>query len=141
MRKKARAWDRVKEKEYKAHLDALKQKEAFSEQKKFDDSLKSTINERLRVEKSRLRAELTSQIKQTITSEQSTAMENVRRARAKKRASKELNASKIEIEKLRNERKKKLLQGQGVRAQLELSRELCKWKREDNKARYKETMS
>ncbi len=113
-------------KDYKAHLNSLKaQQEAFDEQKeKFDDSLKSAINEQLRVEKQRIETKLTSEIKQTVMAEQSTAMEAMRKELEQKSEQvKELNASRAEIERLKREKDEAMSRAK-VEAQLELSKDL-----------------
>lgn len=75
-KKKQEAEIEAKRKEYKLHLDTLKAKEEsfVEQQEKFDDSVRKATEEQLRIEKSKLQASLTEQIKQTIMTEQSTAM-------------------------------------------------------------------
>jgi len=146
-KKKQEAEIEAKRKEYKAHLDTLKAKEeSFAEQQeKFDDSVRKAIQEQLRIEKNTLQASLTEQIKQTIMSEQSTAMDAMRKElEAKSEQVKELNNSKVEIERLKRE-KDELSSKIQIEAQLAFTKELMSEKekitkqlQDENELKFKE---
>jgi len=146
-KKKQEAEIEAKRKEYKVHLDTLKAKEEsfVQQQEKFDDSVHKATQEQLRIEKSKLQAILTEQIKQTIMSEQSTAMEAMRKElEAKSEQVKELNNSKVEIERLKRE-KDELSSKIQIETQLAFTKELLSEKekitkqlQDENELKFKE---
>ena len=146
-KKKQEAEIEAKRKEYKVHLDTLKAKEEsfVQQQEKFDDSVHKATQEQLRIEKSKLQAILTEQIKQTIMSEQSTAMDAMRKElEAKSEQVKELNNSKVEIERLKRE-KDELSSKIQIEAQLAFTKELMSEKekitkqlQDENELKFKE---
>lgn len=116
-----------KRKEYKAHLDSLKQKEEMfaEQQEKFEDSVRSAINEQLRVEKLKIETKLTSQIKEDVAKDFSGAMDAMRiELEAKSQQVQELNNTKVEIEKLKRE-KEEIESKVKIEAQIELSRDMA----------------
>lgn len=126
-KKKQEAEIEAKRKEYKTHLDALKAKEEeLTEQKeKFDDSVKNAINEQIRVEKQKLQVDLANKIREDMSKDFSAAMESMRKElEAKSEQVKELNASKVEIEKLKREKEEAISRAM-VEAQLELGKDLA----------------
>ncbi|MDY0195592.1 MAG: DUF2130 domain-containing protein [Sulfurovaceae bacterium] len=121
-KKKQEAEIEAKRKEYKAHLDTLKaQEEALAEQKeRFEDSVRKATTEQLRVD----RLKMQESIKQEVIAEQSGALESMRKElAAKSEQVKELNNSKIEIEKLKREKEEAVSRAM-VEAQLTLTKEL-----------------
>jgi len=121
-KKKQEAEIEAKRKEYKAHLDTLKaQEEALAEQKeRFEDSVRKATSEQVRIEKQKL----SESIKAEILAEQSGALESMRKElEAKSEQVKELNNSKIEIEKLKREKEEAVSRAM-VEAQLTLTKEL-----------------
>jgi len=112
----------AKRKEYKAHLDTLKSKEeALKEEKeKFDEELKRATREQLKVERQKLHDEL----KRELVEEQGESVALLQKElKEKSEQVKELNNSKIEIEKLKRE-KDEISSAAKVEAQKELSEEL-----------------
>ncbi|WP_309497114.1 DUF2130 domain-containing protein [Sulfurovum sp.] len=112
----------AKRKEYKTHLDTLKIKEdALKEEKeKFDEELKRATREQLKVERQKLHDEL----KKELVEEQSESVALLQKElNEKSEQVKELNASKIEIEKLKRE-KDEIASAAKVEAQKALSDEL-----------------
>lgn len=92
-----------KRKEYKTHLDTLKEKEdALKEEKeKFDEELRKATREQLKVERQKLHDEL----KKELIEEQSESVALLQKElNEKSEQVKELNNSKIEIEKLKREK-------------------------------------
>jgi hypothetical protein len=146
-KKKQEAEIEAKRKEYKLHLDTLKAKEEsfVEQQEKFDDSVRKATEEQLRIEKSKLQASLTEQIKQTIMTEQSTAMDAMRKElEAKSEQVKELNNSKVEIERLKRE-KDELSSKIQIEAQIAFTKELISEKekitkqlQDENELKFKE---
>ncbi len=117
----------AKRKEYKTHLDNLKAKEEeLAEQKeKFEDSVKNATNEQLRIEKQKLQIDLANQIREDMTKDFSDAMEAMRKElESKSEQVKELNASRVEIEKLKREKDEAVSMAK-VEAQLELGKDLA----------------
>jgi hypothetical protein len=97
----------AKRKEYKAHLDALKTKEdAFKEEKeKFEDALAKATKEQVQAQLKIDRKSIEDELKLKIVSEQSDAMASLQKELSEKSEQvKELNNSKIEIEKLKREK-------------------------------------
>ena len=112
----------AKRKEYKAHLDTLKSKEeALKEEKeKFDEELKRATREQLKIERQKLHDEL----KRELLEEQGESVALLQKElKEKSEQVKELNNSKIEIEKLKRE-KDEISSAAKVEAQKELSEEL-----------------
>jgi len=146
-KKKQEAEIEAKRKEYKVHLDTLKAKEeSFAQQQEtFDESVRKATHEQLRIEKSKLEASLREQIKQTIMTEQSTAMEAMRKElEAKSEQVKELNNSKVEIERLKRE-KDELSSKIQIEAQIAFTKELLSEKekitkqlQDENELKFKE---
>ena len=111
-----------KRKEYKVHLDKLDARElAMKEQEeKFDEQLRTATKEQVRLEKQKLQIEL----KKELESEQGEALASLQKELATKSEQvKELNNSKIEIEKLKRE-KDEVASAAKVEAQKELNAEL-----------------
>ncbi len=102
-RKKLEAEIEVKHKEYKAHLDSLRQKEEElkEQQEKFNDELKKATAEQLKLETQKLTLELKKQIGDEYI-EQTEMLK--KELDAKSEQVKELNKSKAEIEKLKREK-------------------------------------
>jgi len=112
----------AKRKEYKAHLDTLKSKEeALKEEKeKFNEKLKRATREQLKVERQKLH----DQLKRELVEEQGESVALLQKElKEKSEQVKELNNSKIEIEKLKRE-KDEISSSAKVEAQKELSEEL-----------------
>ena len=121
-KKKQEAEIESKRKEYKAHLDALKaQEEALAEQKeRFEDSVRKATVEQLRIDRLKMQESL----KAEILAEQSGALDSMRKElEAKSEQVKELNNSKIEIERLKREKEEAVSRAM-VEAQLALTKEL-----------------
>lgn len=121
-KKKQEAEIEAKRKEYKAHLDTLKvQEEALAEQKeRFEDSVRKATTEQLRID----RLKMQESIKAEILAEQSGALESMRKElEIKSKQVQELNASKVEIEKLKREKEEAVSRAM-VEAQLTLTKEL-----------------
>jgi hypothetical protein len=117
----------VKRKEYKSHLDSLriKEEQLKEQQERFEDSVRNATNEQLRTEKQKLQTQLANQIREDMTKDFSGAMEAMHKElEAKSEQVKELNASKVEIEKLKRE-KDEALSVAKVAAQLELGKDLA----------------
>lgn len=93
----------AKRKEYKSHLDSLKEKEdELKEQKeKFEDEIKKATAKELKIEKIKLQEML----RKEILDEQNEAMVNLQKELENKTNQvKELNIAKVEIEKLKREK-------------------------------------
>ncbi len=121
-KKKQEAEIEAKRKEYKAHLDTLKaQEEALAEQKeRFEDSVRKATAEQLRID----RLKMQESIKAQVMAEQSGALESMRKElELKSKQVQELNASKVEIEKLKREKEEAVSRAM-VEAQLTLTKEL-----------------
>jgi len=120
--KKIKKESERKEKEYKKALDSLKAKEESikAQEEKFEEALKRATKEQLKREKKKLHDEL----KKELESEQNESMALLQKElNEKSEQVKELNNSKIEIEKLKRE-KEELASKAKMEAQLELSRQL-----------------
>jgi hypothetical protein len=90
-------------KEYKEHLDALRNKEKAleEERERFDEALRKATSEKLREE----RAQLMKTIREELAREQGEAMALMRKElEEKSRQLRELNAAKVEIERLKREK-------------------------------------
>jgi len=92
-----------KRKEYKAHLETLKAKEEELQNRKehFDEELKKAIASQLKIEKQKL----TELLKQELQEEQKESIELLKKELdAKSEQVKELNNSRVEIERLKREK-------------------------------------
>jgi len=121
-KKKQEAEIEAKRKEYKAHLDTLKaQEEALAEQKeRFEDSVRKATTEQLRID----RLKMQESIRADVLVEQSGALDSMRKElEIKSKQVQELNASKVEIEKLKREKEEAVSRAM-VEAQLTLTKEL-----------------
>ncbi len=105
-------------KEYKEHLDALRSREKRleEERERFDEALRKATSEKLREERSRLMKTL----REELAKEQGEAMALMRKElEEKSRQLRELNAARVEIERLKREKEEA-----ADRAKLEAEREL-----------------
>ena len=126
----------AKRKEYKAHLDALKTKEdAFKEEKeKFEDALAKATKEQVQAQLKIDRKSIEDELKLKIVSEQSDAMASLQKELSEKSEQvKELNNSKIEIEKLKRE-KSEVESKVKADAQIAMSKQLSEEKEKMQKA-------
>jgi len=129
---KLRAEVEAKRQEYKKAFDELKAKElSMQEQKEqFDEALRKATKEQMRTE----RAKLANELKKEIVEEQSEAMAALQKELAAKSLQiQELNAARVEIERLKREKDEAASKAK-VEAELELSRRLAEEKRKLQKA-------
>ena len=111
-----------KRKEYKVHLEKLNAREERmkEQEEKFEEQLLKATKEQVRLEKQKLQT----QLKKELEAEQSEALATLQKELATKSEQvKELNNSKIEIEKLKRE-KSEIASAAKVEAQKALSEEL-----------------
>ncbi len=130
--KKLREEIEAKRQEYKRAFDDLKAKEDhIKEQKeKFDEELRKATREQLHKE----REALAQSLRKEILDEQSQAMAAMQKElEAKSKQLAELNAAKVEIERLKRE-KEEIASKAKVEAELELSRRLAEEKRKLQKS-------
>ncbi|WP_353662527.1 DUF2130 domain-containing protein [Hydrogenimonas sp. SS33] len=121
-----------KRQEYKAHLDALRAREAqFKEEKeRFDEELRRATREQLRKE----RAKLTEELKGQLAKEQAEAMALMQKElEEKSKQNQELSAAKIEIERLKREKEELALKAK-AEAEAELNKRLAEEKAKVQKA-------
>jgi len=126
----------AKRKEYKTHLDTLKVKEdAFKEEKeKFEDALAKATKEQVQAQLKIDRKSIEDELKLKIVSEQSDAMASLQKELSEKSEQvKELNNSKIEIEKLKRE-KSEVESKVKADAQIAMSKQLSEEKEKMQKA-------
>jgi len=112
----------AKRKEYKVHLEKLNAREERmkEQEEKFEEQLLKATKEQVRLEKQKLQT----QLKKELEAEQSEALATLQKELATKSEQvKELNNSKIEIEKLKRE-KSEIASAAKVEAQKALSEEL-----------------
>jgi len=111
-----------KRKEYKIHLDKLdaRELEMKEQQEKFNEQLEKATKEQVKLEKKKLAIAL----KKELESEQGEALESLKKELLlKSEQVKELNNSKIEIEKLKREKDEASSKAK-IEAELELSKQL-----------------